>query len=219
MSKNKDINIDINIENNLMSKNKTHQNDDKEEKQKGRPQISTKEYIYNPELPRMINDYFGLMASKQPYSISGRPQPFNINDYLSNPTTNPVQNPPQNVNVEEDDIEEEEPEEEEESEEEEDDDDEDSEDDDGEEEDLDAFETVELKGKRLPVFNKTQEEEYAKKLEQDDKKEFKKRNKLIDKIATRVYKPRIKTLKENKLLYHIKKYRQDLYNDILNGTY
>ena len=84
---------------------------------------------------------------------------------------------------------------------------------------MDAFETIEFKGKRLPVFSKVQEEEYAKKLEQDDKKKFKKRNKLIDKIETRVYKPRVKTLKDNKLLYHIKKHRQDLYQDIVNGTY
>lgn len=92
-SSSKDINIDINIENNLMSKNKIKTVDDKNDKVNTKPQISSTEYTYNPELPRLINEYYGIMASKQPYAISGRSQPLNLNHYLPTyPQGQPVTN-------------------------------------------------------------------------------------------------------------------------------
>jgi hypothetical protein len=196
----KDINIVVEIENNLMSKNKTQQSHDKEEKQNARPRINTIEHTYNPELPRMINEYFGVMASKQPYSISGRHQPLNINNYLSNPNHVPI-HVPSDDEEEEDEIEDE------------------AEGEDDDEEDLSQFETIEVQGRQVPVFDKAQETEYANKLRQENNDKFKKRNKIIDKLKTGYYKPRIQTLKSNQLFFYVRKHRTDLYTKILNGTY
>lgn len=90
----KDINIDINIENNLMSKNKTISQDSEPEVPKPQNKLNTKLHKYNPELPRMVNDYYGIMASKQLYDItSSRPTPLNLNQYFPSTVSGQPQNP------------------------------------------------------------------------------------------------------------------------------
>ena len=58
--KNRDINIDINIENNLMSKNKQLMPKG-EQKPQENERIVLPEYTYNHELPRVVNEYYALL--------------------------------------------------------------------------------------------------------------------------------------------------------------
>ena len=82
--KEKNINIDINIENILMSKNKIPKGENDMPSNKNAPTVQHK-YMYNPELPREVNEYYGIMAAKKFYentsSISGQ-NPVNLNSYI-----------------------------------------------------------------------------------------------------------------------------------------
>lgn len=83
----KDVNIDIKIENNLMSKNKNTTQDEgldvpSKANQFKKP-LSSAAYQYNPDLPRLVNEYYGVMASKQLYDFtSSRQTPLNLNQYF-----------------------------------------------------------------------------------------------------------------------------------------
>lgn len=83
----KDINIDINIENNLMSKNK--QTLPKNDASKKAPENIQHKYVYNPELPREVNEYYGIMASKRLYESSASPNPIHLQQYFQ-PPVNPT---------------------------------------------------------------------------------------------------------------------------------
>ena len=80
----KDINIDISIENNLMSKNKTVAPDPESTQDTPIQKLKNSSlHKYNPDLPRMVNEYYGVMASKQLYDFtSSRPAPLNLNQYF-----------------------------------------------------------------------------------------------------------------------------------------
>lgn len=93
--KEKNINIDINIENNLMSKNKIPHNDDNISS-KNAPTAQHK-YVYNPELPREVNEYYGIMASKRFYQNTASQQPLNLHQYIGQPAQQPAPVSPTNV--------------------------------------------------------------------------------------------------------------------------
>jgi hypothetical protein len=89
--KEKNINIDINIENNLMSKNKIPKGENDMPSVKNAPTVQHK-YMYNPGLPREVNEYYGIMAAKKFYentsSISGQ-NPVNLNNYIGHTPVTP----------------------------------------------------------------------------------------------------------------------------------
>ena len=89
----KDINIDIQIENNLLSKNKYNDSNvpppQQAAKKKG-PYVNHPFYNqYNPQLGSAVNDFLGIMAAKSLYSLSDRSQPFSIQNIL--PPVQPTQ--------------------------------------------------------------------------------------------------------------------------------
>jgi hypothetical protein len=86
----KDINIDIVIENNLMSKNIF----DKPKKKKrptrladpNKDNAKSLEGTTNQSIPRLMNEYMGIMASRDLYNMNRVEQlPFNLNQYLTAP--------------------------------------------------------------------------------------------------------------------------------------
>ena len=86
----KDINIDIVIENNLMSKNIF----DKPKKKKRTTRLAdpnkdnakSLEGTTNQSIPRLMNEYMGIMASRDLYNMNRVEQlPFNLNQYLTAP--------------------------------------------------------------------------------------------------------------------------------------
>ena len=84
------VNININIENNLFSKNKQkccHENEKKKD-----PQI---QFHQNSSHPPLINEYYGEMAKKRLYDLSRQSLPINLPNFshynvpFQNPTTHP----------------------------------------------------------------------------------------------------------------------------------
>ena len=70
----KDINIDIQIENNLMSKNKYNTPPREDNKFKKKPnEGGGGGGGYDPSLPAEVNAYYGLMAAKNLYETSAKP--------------------------------------------------------------------------------------------------------------------------------------------------
>lgn len=99
----KDINIDIKIENNLMSRNKQIMPENAPAKQnKSKGDVN---YTYNPSLPPEVNAYYGIMASKKLYEPSPSPNPINLQQYFTNhpaqasaqPSAQPSANPTANA--------------------------------------------------------------------------------------------------------------------------
>jgi len=87
----KDINIDIVIENNLMSKNRFDK--PKEKKRPLKPADDSKKKdlpgTTNQSIPRLLNEYYGVMAQRDLYNMNRVQQmPFNLNQFLQNPQTN-----------------------------------------------------------------------------------------------------------------------------------
>ncbi len=84
----KDININIEIENNLLSKNKMKNEDDFNDDNKD-TQTFQKSKPSAPPLSRtnqnLLSDYLGIMAARDLYN-SNRTQPLNLTQFL-NPTT------------------------------------------------------------------------------------------------------------------------------------
>jgi hypothetical protein len=87
------INIDINIENNLMSKNPYKTTEDKMATQATQRQQQTKltpnHYQYNPELPKLVNEYLGIMAYKNLFNTNDFQQPRDLGTHLTNLTHAP----------------------------------------------------------------------------------------------------------------------------------
>ena len=81
----KDINIDIKIENNLMSKNKNGIKSEKESEQDAEAGIESQGFAYDPNLPREVNEYYGIMAAKRLYETTAQPQPVNVSTFLTTP--------------------------------------------------------------------------------------------------------------------------------------
>lgn len=85
---NKDININIEIENNLLSKNKMKNEDDVIDDNK-KTQSFPKSKHSAPPLSRtnqnLLSDYLGIMAARDLYNAN-RTQPLNLTQYL-NPTS------------------------------------------------------------------------------------------------------------------------------------
>jgi len=238
-NKNKDINIDINIENNLMSKNKSTIKDAKDVPKDNKPKITSGEYMYNQELPRILNDYNSIIASKHLYELStGRSRPLNMSHIINNPVSQQTapqtapqtatqtapqtatqivpQTAPETPPDEDSDVFEESQS------------NIDQDDSDDEEEDpydfnivtTEPIESVMIGEKEFEVFNTTQEEEYAQKLKNKNVTKFNTRNGIVRKIKnTPSYKPQINSIMEKKLLGVLKEYRPEKYNAILNGTY
>lgn len=78
MTKEDNVKININIENNLLSKNKEKcckVNDKKNNDDK--PKIYS-----NPQYPPMINEYYGEMAKKKLYDVSRNHLPINLPSYF-----------------------------------------------------------------------------------------------------------------------------------------
>lgn len=88
----KDIKIDIKIENNLLSKNKFKTSDEEKKTKLKRPiETSGSAPAPNTNMTRLLSEYYGVMAQKNLYR-QAEPSPFNIQQYFT-PITGPV---PQN---------------------------------------------------------------------------------------------------------------------------
>ena len=213
-NKSKDVHININIENNLMSKNKQVEqpNTSNIQKPAQKPQITHGGYhLYNPDLPREVNDFYGIMAAKQMHKLSGRNQPLNLSNVLPQipqtvqpadipPADTPVYTPVENSENGEEGVE----------------DVENSEGDEDVFEDVEpdevepensynfepsgSIETIELNHEKYSVFNDEQETEYNNKLYDKNKTKFNTRNNIVRKLkqTNQSYKPQLNSiLKKN----------------------
>lgn len=233
-NKSKDVHININIENNLMSKNKQVEqpNTSNIQKPAQKPQITHGGYhLYNPDLPREVNDFYGIMAAKQMHKLSGRNQPLNLSNVLPQipqtvqpadtpPADTPVYTPMENSENGEEDVE-----------------------DVPADEDVfessfvnqpaevepensynfepsGSIETIELNHEKYSVFNDEQEEEYNNILYDKNKTKFNTRKNIVKRLQqNQSYKPQLNSILEKNLLGVLKKYRRDLYNKIIDGIY
>jgi hypothetical protein len=87
----KDINIDIVIENNLMSKNRFDKPKEKKRPLKPAEDSQKKDLpgTTNQSIPRLLSEYYGVMAQRDLYNMNRVQQmPFNLNQFLQNPQTN-----------------------------------------------------------------------------------------------------------------------------------
>ena len=83
-SKNQNINIDIAIENSLLSKNKMLSHDDQEDQQPEQrvPQIAP---VYNQKVPDEFNLYNAIMASRNLYELAAEREPVNYRNLVARP--------------------------------------------------------------------------------------------------------------------------------------
>ena len=94
----KDINIDIVIENNLLSKNKmlppVDESNDNTKPEEARPAVKK---TLNDNTSRLLSDYYGIIAARNLYN-ENRSQPFNLNQYFQPHNLNrPTEHQPENV--------------------------------------------------------------------------------------------------------------------------
>ena len=79
----RDIDIDITIENNLMSKNTYDTKKKKKHSQdKSEPTVAAEPAYNNWNMPREVAEYYGIMASKKMHDLLVRDQPRDLNQYL-----------------------------------------------------------------------------------------------------------------------------------------
>lgn len=85
----KDINIVIEIENNLFSKNKMKSEDDTDEKDTGKQKTNKSAPSLNRASQNILSDYLAITSARDLYN-SNRTQPLNLTQYLSRPEPMPV---------------------------------------------------------------------------------------------------------------------------------
>lgn len=85
---NKDINIDIVIENNMLSKNKMVPPSEKKEPVEQKPNAKSGVHP-NSSMSRLLSEYYGAMSQRDLYRQNQSVTPFNLNQYLTAPNAPP----------------------------------------------------------------------------------------------------------------------------------